>query len=87
MMWWTEYYLCPIEQEEEKGLNVMEQQARESILINGFCDLVRATRMVQKRYFISHRIPAYGQMNYRLVVGVVNLYTIANKSFIPVHME
>ena len=36
--------------------------------------------MVQNGYFISHRIPAYEQMNGPLVVGVVKSHITASKS-------
>ena len=57
----------------KKKLNVIEQQTRKNILSNGFCNLI-GTAMVQNGYIISHRIPAYEQMNGPLVVGVVKLH-------------
>ena len=48
-------------------------------MIKGFCNLIGAA-MVQNGYFISHRIPAYSQMDEPLVVGVVKLHITASKS-------
>ena len=63
----------------KKKLNAREQQERKNTLINGFYNLI-GTAMVQNGYIISHRIPAYIQMNGPLVVGVVKSHITASKS-------